>query len=392
MLQSLWSLRDGFRFLKLVRSSARAPADDYAPPAALIVPCKGLDDDLRLNAERFLSLDYPCYQLIFVVASRRDLAFRFLTDLLASSSGSGRARGYQKASVVVAGEPEDNGEKVNNLLAGVAAAEVEAEVFAFADIDASVQPGWLDALVAPLRDPAVTVSTGYRWYLPGARFGSRLRAAWDTSIAMMFGNDRKNFAWGGSMAIRSSDFRKLGIAEHYWRQTVSDDYAITRAVRAAGGSIRFEPRCLVANRGETSFREFLRWSTRQIVITRVYAPHYWRAGFAFYTLYALTFLFGVVLFVAPGVPLSQRIAAALLLGSIMGLGTAKGVLRARAARALFPDDVELRGRKGGCYWRQAPLVAWVMLFNFAAAAFLRRIEWGNIVYELRSRDKLAIIG
>ena len=101
-----------------------------------------------------------------------------------------------------------------------------------------------------------------------------------------------NFAWGGSMAIRAADFRRLGIAEAYWANTVSDDYALTRAVREAGGKIAFEPRCLVASREESSLREFLRWSTRQIIITRVYAAHLWKLGLATYLFYCGTLRWG----------------------------------------------------------------------------------------------------
>jgi len=387
LIESLWSLRGGFRYLDLVRKSRRAPLGDYCPLAAVIVPCKGDDDDLRRNAARFLSQDYPATQLIFAVASQDDPAYGFLADLVASSQ-RGRA---PKARVVVAGQAESNGEKVNNLLAGVAAVDPEAEVLAFADIDAQPSADWLRALVAPLADPAITVSTGYRWYLPGAGFGSRLRAAWDTAIAMVYGDHGHNFAWGGSMAIRAADFRRLRVAERYWQQTVSDDYAITRAVRESGGTIRFEPRCLLASRGETSFGNFLRWSNRQIIITRVYASHYWRKGLAFYSLYALTFFSGLSLAAWPGVPASHRIAAVALLAAILGAGAAKGAVRTRVTREIFPGERELLQRYGSCYWKLAPLLPWVMLWNFVAAGFKRRIEWAGAVYELRSPHELKIL-
>ncbi|MDE3180130.1 MAG: hypothetical protein KGM47_10800, partial [Acidobacteriota bacterium] len=43
------------------------------------------------------------------------------------------------------------------------------------------------------------------------------------------------------------------------------------------------------------------------------------------------------------------------------------------------------------YWRLAPLVPWFMLFNFLAAGFIRRIEWGGTSYELESIDRLRIL-
>src|SRR5579875_2030353 len=110
LIESLGSLRGGFRYLDLVRKSRRAPLGNYYPSVAVIIPCKGIDDDLRSNATRFLSQDYPAYQLIFAVASQDDPAYSFLADLVASSQ-HGRERAA-KARVIVAGQAESNGEKV----------------------------------------------------------------------------------------------------------------------------------------------------------------------------------------------------------------------------------------------------------------------------------------
>ncbi|MGH9375875.1 MAG: glycosyltransferase [Terriglobia bacterium] len=389
LLESLWSLRGGFRFLDLVRRARHAPPGDYCPRAAVIVPCKGLDDDLRRNAAHFLRQDYPAYQLVFVVASPDDPAYRFLADLVASSQqGCERA---PTANVIIAGQAPGNGEKVNNLLAGVSAVGAEAETLVFADIDIQPPADWLRALVAPLANPSVTVSTGFRWYLPGASFASRFRAAWDTAIASMFGDHDQNFAWGGSMAIRVDDFRRLRVAERYWQQTVSDDYALTRAVRDAGGAIHFASRCLMASRGEMSWREFTDWSNRQIVITRVYASDYWKKGLAFYSLYAITFVWGLALIFWPGGPGLIRIIAAALLAAIIAAGTAKGAIRARVAREIFPSEQALLQRYGSCYWKLAPLLPWVMLWNFCVAIFRRKIEWAGTVYQLRSARELKIL-
>ncbi|MGH9357542.1 MAG: glycosyltransferase [Terriglobia bacterium] len=389
LAESLWSLRSGFRFLDLVRKNRRRPLGDYCPQAAVIIPCKGLGDDLRRNAPQFFRQDYPEYQLIFVVASRDDPAYAFLADLVAY--GRDKRRSTPNSYVIAAGQAENNGEKVNNLLAGVSAVDREAKALVFADIDAQPAADWLRSLIAPLADAKITVSTGYRWYLPGRGFSSRLRAAWDTAIAMMLGDHDHNFAWGGSMAIRASDFHRLRIAERYWRQTVSDDYALAQAVREAGGKIHFQPRCLVASRGETSWRGFMEWTNRQIIITRVYASGYWKKGLAFYGLYALTFLAGIALAVWPGVRVSHRIVTVALLAAILSLGIAKGAVRARVAWEIFPGEHALLCRYGSCYWRLGPLLPWIMLWNFAIAAFRRRIEWAGITYELRSDHELKIL-
>lgn len=390
VIQSLAALGDGYRFLGFVRRSRQRPSGNYSPPAALIIPCKGIDPEYELNLSGFLTQDYPNYQVIFVVASEEDPAHRYLAARLTQLTAPG-SPGAWKAGLVVAGRSEERGEKVNNLLHGVAAVDPGTEVLAFADADARPQRDWLRSLVAPLGEPRVTVSTGFRWYLPGAGFVSQLRAAWDTSIATLLGDHNRNFAWGGSMAMRAADFRRLEVAERFWARTVSDDYAVTRAVREARGRIRFEPRCLLASREDSTFREFLRWSNRQILLTRVYAAPLWRMGLAAYALYCGTFIFGLVLLLASALSGRERMGIATTLLVILFLGSAKGLTRTRVASEIFPEESAALRRLGSRYWQLAPLVPWVMLFNFVAAGLTRRIEWRGTHYELRSINEVRVL-
>jgi cellulose synthase/poly-beta-1,6-N-acetylglucosamine synthase-like glycosyltransferase len=375
--QSLVALRDGFRFLEFFRRRRSAPAGDFSPRAAVIIPCKGLDPGFAENLQAFLSQNYPHYQLVLAVAREQDPAHAILSE---------RLRGLPHAALVVAGEAEGQGEKVHNLVQALTVVDAGAEVLVFADIDARPSPDWLRSLVAQLADPGVTVSTGFRWYLPGRGFASRLRAAWDTSIATLLGERRANLAWGGSMAMRTADFRRMRIVDEYWKGTVSDDYALARAVREARGRIAFEPRCLVASREESSLAELVRWMNRQIIITRVYAPQLWWLGLAAHLLYGLTILLGVVLFLTPGISWTARLAIAAVLGGIQILGIAKGGIRAIVAREGFEE------KRASCYWTLAPIVPWVMLYNFLLAGFVRRIEWRGTEYELISQNEVRVLG
>ena len=391
--QSIAALRDGYRFLGYVRRSLIKPPSDFTPRVAVIIPCKGVDPDFELNLTRFMAQDYPRYQLILVVASENDPAHRTIETLLekAKSSQAQVPQLAAKAELVVAGYSEVRGEKVNNLLRGLAAVDRSVEVIVCADADARPHDDWLRSLVAPLEDPRVTVSTGFRWYLPGPGFVSQLRAAWDTSIATLLGEQRSNFAWGGSMAMRADDFNRLEIAGRYWAHTVSDDYAVYRAVRDAGGWIRFEPRCLVASREDSTFREFLKWSNRQIILTRVYASRLWKLGLAAQGLYCSTFLLGLALLASSRTHLSARIGIAAVLLAMLGLGLAKGHIRTIVAREAFPEERVALARYAARYWQLSPLVPWVMLFNFLAAGLTRRIEWRGTWYDLRSAKEVRVI-
>jgi ceramide glucosyltransferase len=390
LLQSVWSLIDGYKYLNYLRLSLNAPLKSYHPPAALIVPCKGLEADLQNNLEVYLSQDYPDYQVVFAVSSEDDPACALLRTL-ADRYAKFESRRPRKVSVIVAGYSETHGEKVHNLTAALTQVDPHVEVLAFADSDARPRADWLRALVSPLSDPSVTVSTGFRWYMPSASFASRIQAAWDSVIATTLGGHQRNIAWGGSMAMRAKDFRRMKIAEKYWQGTVSDDYAVAQAVRDANGYIRFEPCSLVSTEPDNRLRSVLRWTNRQIVLTRVYAPRLWLLGMASYSLYALGVMAGVAAIAAPSLPTGLRVKAALLLATILGLGAQKGWLRAVAAKQAFPDYRRRLAQFGGCYVWLTLVTPWIMLCNFAAAAFIRTLEWRGTVYRLESRTKMRVL-
>ena len=388
LAQSVWSLRDGYRFLSYLGRSRRAELRGFHPAAAIIVPVRGLDTETEGNVDALFAQEYPEYQLIFAVARARDPAFAYLTARC-SRPPRDAGGGPRTARVVLAGVTMERGEKVNNLLAGLQAVPPHTRVLVFADADARPRNDWLRFLIDPLGNSAVTVSTGFRWYLPGAGAASRLRAAWDASIATLLGEHRSNFAWGGSMAIRADDFRRLKVAQRYWARAVSDDYGVTRAIRDTGGWIRFEPRCLVPSTGSVTMGGFLRWANRQIIITRVYAHRLWAWGLASHALFCGTVVIGLGIALL-GSGTRERLLAAGSIVSIVLLGLAKARLRTRVARLAFPENEQIQ-RQASCYWRWWPLVPWIMLGNFVTAGFTRRIEWSGTEYRLISEEKVQVI-
>lgn len=391
LAQSVQSLRDGYRFLRYVRRCRSEPPGDYGPPAAVIIPVKGAGPELEINISAFLSQDYPRYHVILVVDSENDPAYLKLKAMAKVASEQGAAR-IRNVSLLVAGTSNAQGQKVHNLLRALETVRPETEVLAFADADARPGLQWLRSLVAPLASREVTVSTGFRWYLPGKTFVSQLRAAWDTSVATLLGEHDSSFPWGGSMAIRVAEFERLQIRKRYWASTVSDDYGLGKAVRDGGGRIRFEPRCLVASREDSSFADFMHWTNRQIIITRVYAAHLWRLGLAAYLLYSATFVCGLYVLFNRGTVLPELFGVVGLLAIILVLGMAKGRIRTIAAREMFPGEQEALAKYGNRYWLLSPVVPWVMLCNFVVAGFVRTIDWCGVRYRLRSDHEVEIIG
>ena len=224
--------------------------------------------------------------MIFVTASASDPSVPLLHSLAASAPD-------RKVKFVTAGVSEERGEKVNNLIQAIGQAAGESVVYVFTDSDSRVPSHWLRQLVSPLRDEGVGACTGYRWFFPvRGNFASVLRSAWNGSIATLLRDHDHNFAWGGSMAIRRTTFERAQVLR-YWKHSISDDYSLTRALKHAGLKIHYEPRCLIASHGDCSWRELLEWSTRQILITKIYSRRLWQLAFVSQFLFLVGWWWGL---------------------------------------------------------------------------------------------------
>ncbi|HEY0005572.1 MAG TPA: glycosyltransferase family 2 protein [Pyrinomonadaceae bacterium] len=386
--QSIISLRGGWQFLSYVRREMKRELADFTPPLSVIAPCRGLEQGLRANLEALFTQDYPAYEIIFVSDAEDDPALALLEEVRRAFDGqSGPA-----SRIVIAGKTGESGQKVHNLLAAVRQASPLSQLFIFVDTDARPAADWLRALVAPLAEDDVGAATGYRWFIPlRGGLASHLRSVWNASIASALGaRGDKNFCWGGSTAIRRETFEKLDMT-HVWRGTLSDDFALMRALRRARLPIHFVPACLVASLEDCGFRELLEFTTRQLKITRVYAPHFWKAVLAGSTLFTLVFFGGLALTLARawlGLPFAIPL---LLLALIFLLGVGKAYLRLRAVSlplARYRRELAVGAPAQLLLW---PLAVPLYLYNALAAALSRRITWRGITYELKSPTETVIL-
>lgn len=389
VLQSLASLRGGVRYFNFFRRELESARALYMPFASVFVPCRGMDQGLRLNLLALFRQHYPAYELVFVSDRADDPALEIARQLSRELEGETVAR----ARFVVAGQALESGQKVHNLRAAVQEADASSEVFVFVDTDARPRADWLRALVAPLADEGAGATTGYRWFLP-ARGGlaSHLRSVWNASIASALGeNVRSNFCWGGSTALRRETFERLKMLE-LWRGTVSDDYALTRALQAARLPIRFVPACLTASIEDCTTSELFEFTTRQLKITRVYAPHLWAFVLVSNLLFVAVFYGGLTIAAWRAAAGLSFVWPLVVVTVIFLLGLWKAFFRLRAL-ALVLEEHHGRLRRG--VWAHLllwPLTAALFLYNAAGAGLSRRIVWRGIVYELKSPTETEIIG
>jgi hypothetical protein len=334
----------------------------WTPPATVIVPVKGEDEGLRENLAALAALDYPDYELLIVAQTASDIPLGVLP---------------RRVKVVLAhgGDP-GSGEKVQNLQAAVRAARKRSEIFVFADSDGRPTPGWLRALVAPLERKGVGAATGYRWFTPEPRsFWSLMASVWNSAAGGLLGAADNPFAWGGAMAMRKDAFFEARVPE-FWKGAVSDDYALSAAVHAAGLSIAYAPGALTPSFDRPRCAPFFRWIGRQMTITRVCNPRLWRTGFVAHVLYCGAMAAAVVAWSRGYRPAGVALAAQL------ACGMALGWRRARLAQKALPEHGAWFRRNAWAHAALVPLATWVWLISFLTSARSNEIEWRGRRYLL----------
>jgi cellulose synthase/poly-beta-1,6-N-acetylglucosamine synthase-like glycosyltransferase len=392
LIQSILALVATLRFTHYSLRKRAARQNRYQPKAVVIVPCKGLDHDFDENLRAVLAQDYRDYEVIFVTESENDPAHGALSRLIKQNR--------RAAWMVVAGEAQGQGQKVHNLCAAIEmlnSIDRRTEVLVFADSDARPARNWLAELIAPLGDKRVGATTGFRWYEPSINkhdpagsSASILLSAWNSSALALLG-ERSSFAWGGSMAIRRENFERLGVKK-LWQGSVSDDYVLTSAIREMGQRIKFVPPCLVASHAGATFQSLLEFTTRQMRITRVYAPRVWKLACVAHSFYNFTFWGGLAwyfassfLFGNPNYTLAASLAGVYLLGAITG------ALRAMVATRLLPGGGESGHKLWWAYALSGPIVSLIYLYNVIVAAWTKRIVWRGIGYDLISPSETVIL-
>jgi hypothetical protein len=156
--------------------------------------------------------------------------------------------------------------------------------------------------------------------------------------------------------------------------------------------IKFVPRCLTASHGGCTASELFEFTTRQLKITRVYAPNLWRVVLFSNLLFTIIFFGGLALVVARLVGGLSFVAPLALIAAIFITGSLKAALRLRAVSlALAAGGNAPRARDWLAHLALWPLTSALFAWNALAAAGSRRITWRGIEYELKSPAETVVL-
>ena len=362
----------------------------YRPRTALLVPCSGRDLGFQKNITSFFKQDYENYLLCFIVADKADPAYSELCRLKEQLSQSTKANDVR---LFVAGGAKHCSQKIHNLLYCYQNIGEDVEVLAFADSDISVRSDWLAQLVYPLRKMKCGAASGYRWFVPGKNNPASLAlSAVNAKIAQLLGDTHFNQAWGGSMAIRTETFRRLGL-DKIWAKSISDDLSLSCAVKKAGMKVVFVPACLVASYESTTWLKLFEFGRRQFLITRVNAPRTWWFGLCSGLFSILGLWAAAAIAVYAAMTGQKHLALYVAVPALFFISQlTRTILRQRMISKLLKEH--WHKMKAACaadvifFW----LWSLLMLFFIISSAFGRTIRWRGIRYKLLSPTKTIVVG
>jgi ceramide glucosyltransferase len=383
ILLGMYLIWRAVQWLGYVRRRLHTDSGFYAPRVAVLCPCKGIEPGLERNLLSLTEFERQNYEIFFILASDADPA-RSIVERVAASSRT-------KAHVIIAGSPSNSGEKVNSLRVAVEQLPPEFEVFVFTDSDGRPGKNWLHYLVAPLGDVRIGAATTMRWLIPNrGNLPTALLAAWNAPMVTMLSEKGKNFCWGGGTAIRRSIFEQSGVMDE-WRNSVSDDFSLTRALERNSRSIVFLPECLTCSYVETDFPGLLEFTNRQILITRVYASKLWGPAAFTHLLYCMTLLFGAILIWSNFFEQRPFFHVATLTFLPLLLSSIRSSIRLIGVTECLPAARSQIMGQAWIYILLTVLVPFLYVINFLNSLVTRKIHWRGIEYELIGPEQTRII-
>ncbi|WNZ21703.1 glycosyltransferase family 2 protein [Leptolyngbya sp. NK1-12] len=385
--------------LRQYLASAASPAVPYTPKAAIVLCLRGADPFLPNCIKALTQQDYPDYELHIIIDSLEDPAWSIVSQTI------GNLKQIPITVQTLESPRSTCSLKCSALIQALSRLDSDCEVVALVDSDTVPASTWLQELVAPLADSRVGLTTGNRWYAPsGNQWGSIVRYLWNsTAIVSMY---VFKTPWGGTLAVRTDFLRQANLLEE-WNRTLCEDVPLHLALQKQKLEIKFVPSLVMVNYEECNLPSFMRWASRQLLLTRLYHPDWnWMLGFSLIAsvLPILALILMITLQVSSQLGLSTDaetsqqaviwLGGGLVIFYLLGLGAGLWLID-RAIRLLmhstaqplptFSPNALLKIILG------IPLSQVLTLLLMLSATFARHTEWRGITYTIKASHDIHLV-
>jgi ceramide glucosyltransferase len=246
---------------RFVSNPGEVTESQCLPPVSILKPIRGLDRETYENYASFCRQDYPEFEILFCVTDENDPAVPIIQQLIGDFPQC-------RIRLLMGAEPLGASDKVNKLCR--LTREAHHGILIVTDSDVRVEPGFLRAVVAPFRDPAVGgVTCLYRGLTDGT-FPANLEALGNSTdfapgvlVAWMLGGGSLDFMLGAVMATSKTHLARIGgfeaLVDYF-----CDDYELGNRLAACGYRVELSPFPVdIVYPRETlgeAFRHQLRWN------------------------------------------------------------------------------------------------------------------------------------
>jgi hypothetical protein len=327
---------------------------DYEPKVLVIIPCKGFDIELKENLNAIKRQTYKNYDVVAVVASKKDSAI----DAIKKTS----------TKFVVSGDFKCKGSAKVRSLAFALSNFKNYDAYVILDSDVLVGSNWLRLLIEPLSDSKVGISTAFPIFEPvNSGFWVKVKHAWGFVGQGLMENERTAFGWGGSLAFRKNLLSKNDF--DFFSRSISDDIALTKIAKSKHLRIAYVPKANPVVKSDDNFDKFVEWSNRQTAFFISGSGNIASYAIAYYTIVIVLFISAFLL----GIAVSPLLFV-LLLPFVAG------------AIKLYIKS----GKKTYMLWIYF-VMNFIYLYNMVIASRLRYVKWRGIVYDIRGSEGTATI-
>jgi ceramide glucosyltransferase len=344
----------------------------FTPPVSLLKPLYGAEPGLHEYLDSFFRLDYPEFEILFCARHDSDPGLLIAREV---------AERYPHVPVrfLASGEPTWPNARAYSLNAMKVAAKYD--ILVITDSDVRVTPGYLRAVVEPLREEETGLVTClYRGVATGKGFWAHLEGL-GMSVEMTSGVlvaemlEGMRFALGPSMVVRRRCVDQIGgfqrLGDYY-----ADDFMLGNLVWASGNAVVLSnyvvDHCVVNSKSTLSFAHQWNWMKS----TRFSRPKgHLGTGLIF------------------GVPFGLiALPAALRLGKFwFGLALFAWTFVARMAQSLFIGGFILRDRDAVRLAFLYPIRDLLGFVLWAASYMSRHVGWRDDRFELQRNGVIRIL-
>ena len=342
------------------RKRAALSAGEFAPPASILKPVRGLDHCAYENFASFCRLEYPEYEILFCVSDAQDPVIPVVEKIQQDFP-------EQQIRLLIGAHEAGASSKVNKLCR--LAREAKYDLLVISDSDVRVGPRYLQDVAAPFEDPRVGAVTAFFRSEVAGGLGATLDAVgsgveFATAALLAQSLEGIRFTLGATMATTKARLSEIGgfeaIRDHY-----VDDYELGSRIAALGYSIKLaqDPVLLVYPR--ETLRQFVLHELRWMIGLRNVRA----GGHA-----AVAFTFGLpwTILAAVMAP-SQAIASFYVLAYLLLRYSVYGVVGVWALN----DPVTRR------WWILAPVRDAIQFGVWVASFFSSRIRWRGLEFQVK---------